>query len=595
MAGSQILQRSKYSMAIAAVIASVIFFVYFWNEWTLVFDVLAAWVFVLIFRREGIVTVSPEASRAFLIIETNIFIFLLGFSLTLYWVAQFTLPVRDSAERMNAFISLLRYTLTPWLYGPAIFVKEGMPKAGANEMESPKAGAALVDLYSAIVVEQQSGSIDAVRQEVHFESLTEEPEKKPYKPSLWKKILIRLGLARDEVNVTIVKAFGPGVVFTKAGEKIVGWVDLRKQARSQAGVQAATRDGIDITTSVNVGFTLGQPEEILQITKTEEGWRVIQFAVPSAEELAANPDLPPDVQVIKLPPDHLSEDDAQEADQVFSVGEFEWLEDGSKPHSGSGVQFVFDAERVFSAVYSRARHVSKNEVLGEWTDLPTYVATEVFRGMLAHEDYDDLYKPDHPTDFPLNEFKGKFGRIVRNMGILGYQIVMRKDGTLMKELQVWDETELKFSVSMKFKSAAVLRDRGIKVLNAGFSDLVPANEVVRAQLLENWRAHWQQETQKTIADHELQTIRIHNHERSRTQQDMIYSLSRIFQDGNYTEEALALRLYQALEAAAINPATQRLLPSDTVQMLSNLRQWLLPENKKTNDANPEANDADMSA
>jgi hypothetical protein len=186
----------------------------------------------------------------------------------------------------------------------------------------------------------------------------------------------------------------------------------------------------------------------------------------------------------------------------------------------------------------------------------------------------------------LGEFKKKFGKVVTNLGVLGYQVVMLKDETPIKDAQDVNEVDLKFSRPMKFKGAAVLRDRGIKILGAGFGDLVPVNEDVRAQLLENWRAHWQQEAQKTLASHELHAMRIHNHERSRTQQDMIYSLSRIFQENHYTEEALALRLYQALESAAVNPATQRLLPADTVQMLSNLRHWLLPENKKTDESNP---------
>ena len=166
------------------------------------------------------------------------------------------------------------------------------------------------------------------------------------------------------------------------------------------------------------------------------------------------------------------------------------------------------------------------------------------------------------------------------MGVLGYQIVLRRDGSPLVNGGIWRDEDMIFSDPRKFQSPAVLRDRGIRVLSVGFSDLVPANIVVREQLFENWRARWQGETQKTLADHELRAARIHNHERSRTQQDMIYSLLKIFKDGKFTDEALAIRLYQALETASVNPSTQRLLPADTVEMLAHLRQWLMPDQEK---------------
>jgi len=129
----------------------------------------------------------------------------------------------------------------------------------------------------------------------------------------------------------------------------------------------------------------------------------------------------------------------------------------------------------------------------------------------------------------------------------------------------------------------VLRARGIKIITASFSELIPTSEIIRQQFLDNWRAHWQQETEMTLAGDELEVMRIINRERAKAQQDMVYSLSQIFQTEQYTHEALAMRLYQALEAAATHPATQRLLPGDTIHMLTNLRQWLLPkEDEKKN-------------
>ena len=583
MSGSRSFSTAKLWITLLSMVVALVFLISYWAEVKLVWQLIFAYFLVFVLHINVTPPNDTETMRACAVIGLNLLVFVFGYLLVLLWVSQFTLPVRSLFERWMAFNRLLLYTVAKHLHGPAIFMKEGKPKAEEGELNEFHPGVVFVDLNSAIVLEQQFGSDDALRQEVHFDSWSEESaERKPYKPSFWAKILKSFGFAWGKTKVTIVRTLGPGIAFTKSGEKVVGWADLRKQSRTREDVLGSTRDGIEIKTKITVGFTLGQKEEILKVAKVNDNWLVVQTAAVSESDNV----IQSGSQVIKKLSDDLDDFDKEEIDRVFNQGELEWLEDGSQAgetKSGVAFQFIFDAEKVFAAVYSRARNVVKDGALGEWTDLPAHAATEIFRDLLSHENYDDLYLPDDPKNFPLSEFKGKFGRIVRNMGILGYQVVMRKDDFSLKDGQIWREDELIFSIPRRFERSAVLRDRGIKVLSAGFSDLIPADKLVRAQLLENWRAHWQQETQKTLADHELRTIRIHNHERARTQQDMIYSLSRIFKDGHYTEEALAMRLYQSLEIAATNPTTQRLLPSDTVQMLSNLRHWLLPGDKNTND------------
>ncbi|HMZ43670.1 MAG TPA: hypothetical protein PLI15_11475 [Anaerolineales bacterium] len=586
-ADTRISRQARLSILGTAVLVISLSGLSFFIEIKLVWQLVISWGYVYILRAADAVYVSPEASLASSMLFANISVFVLIFFVVLFWVSPFILPVRGLVQTQKAFTGLIRSLAGKKWHGPAIFVKEGKPNMEEHELDSHKAGVALVDLYSAIVLEQQTGSIDSLRQEVHFEA-EEEDVQGLQRPGMWKQITAKLGVAGKNVNVTFVKAFGPGVVFTESGEKIVGFVDLRKQSRSVQGVKACTRDGIEITTNVNVTFTLGQAEDILKVTRTDLGWRAVQITAPSAEDLVDRPEPRPGDQVVKFQPvDTINEQDMNELEHAFTEKEFEWSDTDIRiVKVGAASQFVFEKERVFSAVYSRARSATGESQLIDWTELPGYVAADIFREQLAHENYDDLYKPEEPNEFPMGDFKRKFGRMVTNQGMLGYQVVMLADETPIKDAQFVNEADLKFSPPLRFKGPAILRDRGIKVLSAGFGDLVPVNEDVRAQLFENWRAHWQQEAQKTLANHELRAMRIHNHERSRTQQDMIYSLSRIFHENQYTEEALALRLYQALEAAAINPATQRLLPADTVQMLSNLRHWLLPENKKSDESNP---------
>jgi hypothetical protein len=57
---------------------------------------------------------------------------------------------------------------------------------------------------------------------------------------------------------------------------------------------------------------------------------------------------------------------------------------------------------------------------------------------------------------------------------------------------------------------------------------------------------------------------------------MVEELNRIL-DSPLPEEALALRVYQALESAATDPVTRRLLPSDTMRMLRDFNNWFRKE------------------
>ena len=57
----------------------------------------------------------------------------------------------------------------------------------------------------------------------------------------------------------------------------------------------------------------------------------------------------------------------------------------------------------------------------------------------------------------------------------------------------------------------------------------------------------------------------------------VLELSQIVQNTEYSEEALTLRIFQALEDVATDPYTRQLLPRDTINMLRSLRLWLLPD------------------
>jgi len=70
-----------------------------------------------------------------------------------------------------------------------------------------------------------------------------------------------------------------------------------------------------------------------------------------------------------------------------------------------------------------------------------------------------------------------------------------------------------------------------------------------------------------------------NHAHAQAQREIIYNLSQIFKLPGYTQDAMAIRIFQALESAAADPATSKLLPRDTVDMLKNFQLLLFSPNE----------------
>jgi hypothetical protein len=305
------------------------------------------------------------------------------------------------------------------------------------------------------------------------------------------------------------------------------------------------------------------------------------------------------------------------------------------PHFQS--PFVFDPRRVFHAVYARGRNPAASAQVrtDDWTQQPTQIATELYRQELSQIRYDDIYLPQDPSRFPLfEEIKPRFSRIMRHSGVLSFQLIRRRDGTLIEVGQELNSQKfiLDFPV-MEFRQPKPLRERGIRVIHASFTELKPiaidkkdeprqssqpqatqaqtpsqtrqsqtsqaltqpqpaesqtpqaqssqAIPIVRKQRFDSWQAKWQKESEFIKAESELELMHIRNRARAQAQQDMTIALSQILENTTNSQEAMAMRVFQALETAATDPSTHQLLPRDTIDMLRSLRHWLLPGGDET--------------
>jgi hypothetical protein len=528
---------------------------------TVIFLVMLAWI-ILAFHNEifqtfqiflallsfafGRPTIQlPEnIIRPLAVLAFNIIAIYLVYNLWLLIISsQALLPVQNMAEIRRTMQHLRMFIAHA--HGPAVFIKDGKPIADPAELKRLAPGLILIDFNSAVVLERQ----------------VPPPSLMGPIQGLFGKLM---GGELPRQQAIPPRAVGNGLVFTRVGERIRGVVDLRRQWRNLTEVHAYTREGIELKTSVFAAFTIGQDADIVQVTYDGEH-RADNLRVVYLENL-------PDHRLrVRDMADELDEADRAEIHQYatnaqqLTLNPFQSLE---RPPATP----VFNAARVFAAVYSEARN-DQDQVI-PWVDLPVRVAIDLFREQLSRVNYDDLYKPDNPDIFPLKDFQKRLRITVRNTGILSYRLVFHQSGELINGRK-YNPAALLVSPVRPLNTKKVLRDRGIKIIGSGFGDLIPVSEAVYKQRLDNWRARWETDTEVIRAGHDLEAMRVRARSRAQAQQELVYSLSQIFQNKKYSQEVLAVRVMQALETVAVDPNTRQLLPAETINLMRTLHDWLL--------------------
>ena len=586
MNDSPFYKRAGFWLVVIPVLFILLFLTAFWKEITLangyVGNIIKLLAEVQIFYRwidpnvrffvsqKSAALFTEEIRRAFIVLNGNCMFGLIVFVLMLGGMSQFVLPVRKSNERWRAFKRLVRYLLRS--HGPAIFVKGGKIVSDLKEKKLKLPGVALVDLSSAIALEK------SLPVKGHFSSPYANDDELDEEDKPQKDFLGRIKKVLPQVEI---KAFGPGLVFTEMGQKIHGAVDLRKQVRAVPGVEAYTRDGIRVKSNIFTVFSLSEEPEIIYVSfigeKAPENLRVVLLEKnDKAEEVVAN--------LFKL-----DAADAMEIYNNFESGKLHFQIQGvEKEQKPSRQQYPFYEDRVIQALYYLPHTVGDQNAV-EWSALPNMVAVEIYRNIIAQYSYDYMHKPNDPKEFPLKDIKGEFAFRVKSKGLMKYQLVSRRDGSPITKDSLWDKNALSFFQPTLFKNHQALRDRGIKLIAAGFSELTPPEEISDG-LMDNWKAHWEKEIHAKLAERDLVSARIRNHARIQAQEESSFVLSDVFKDDHFSEEALTVRVFQALEAAATDVGEARLPQHDTIDMLGSLYQWMLGDGKspsKNESSSPE--------
>ena len=193
------------------------------------------------------------------------------------------------------------------------------------------------------------------------------------------------------------------------------------------------------------------------------------------------------------------------------------------------------------------------------------VATNILRDMVTDEKYDLLFLPMDPVKYPLDmNFKPKFRNKVRNQGVLSYQYIENKllngKQKLIKKGDILTKDQTNQFPIQELKTPKVLRVHGIKVLFTSFSELQPVDTQVYDHLFEAWSSRWERAATIQMSDFDKRARRIRYKGRIQAQQDIILSFAKIFKQNKNSREALAIRIFQALESTLTDPLSARINP-----------------------------------
>ncbi len=426
------------------------------------------------------------------------FVLMFGFFMVI--LPRFVLPAQTRAERRQVRGRLWLYLLGQ--HGPVVMVKQGQRAASAEEVEAEafKPSVALVDTVSAIALErkfpvQQAADPRQWRGSLAAQLYDLEKYLALGRPGLgevaaaglywgrWLRLVPRRRLHRWLLKNRLIRprparpprmarVEGHGLVFVEADEMVRDTLDLRTQFRTRKNVKALTRDGIEVQATLSTVFRLQRPE---------------------ASDLAG-------------------QTDATERNRPA---------------------FTFNRESAFRAIYGTpvAKVGDDDEApkVAHWTDLPAFVASDIYRDLILSRTLDDLFRPTSNEDLPLDELRRTF--------------------------------------ASRVKADPVLNERGIQVDSADFGRLVVPEEVAE-QRLSSWRADWVRQSVETLASGDLQAARIIQRARTEALSDLTRQMSAMLKEPDSTA-AVLLRFMQALERTSADPRTRRLLPTETVQILNN--------------------------
>ena len=388
------------------------------------------------------------------------------------------------------------------------------------------------------------------------------------------------GVVMVNSNSAIVlgnKVFGPGMRFTE-GKKIKTIFDLRRQIRTQEKVTAITRDGIEIETDIFVQFSISGIPHTIYVTEINNQIKTIEFDETTHKVTGFSNRFPSEER----------ETNFKKVIQDLMKGEDpdrRLLDPYNYPEKG----YRFNLQRV-QTVYDNQPWDPETGKQIDWRNLPLAVAIEEFRNTIVRYPFDELFIKQDPQsqqmagaggEFPLSRIRIDFARRMRESGMVSFYFVQGKD---RQPVRIGDDildpikfVKVKFSkgekdyLLAKILSQQPLARSAITVSGAWFGEVIPTDEEVQVQTIQNLIARWKSEAFKTEVSFEEQASLIRSRAKTQVQQDTVYALAEFLNSKDQMKTAIILRIFQALEAATAGTSNPEMV--SMVNMLSTLRKW----------------------
>jgi hypothetical protein len=218
------------------------------------------------------------------------------------------------------------------------------------------------------------------------------------------------------------------------------------------------------------------------------------------------------------------------------------IQAGAWPQTGGS--FPFRKSAVFQATQNQLIEPLREQHDGEtvenrrkhtWDEYVNIAATRIVRRIIGDYTFDELCAPYQPERDPRSEIINRFRQ------------------------------------ELKDELAKV----GIEPLGGGVSNLLPADEQLLHQRVENWQAEWSRRITAEIGRAEAEYIRTLESARAQAQAEMIRTISEGFERAGTREEVsndvLAMRFVEALEKMIKTPAVQVALPSGSADSLEAMK------------------------
>lgn len=461
------------------------------------------------------------------------------FIILLFFLVGYFVPPVHNMDMGKLRLSIQNIFITKSRF---VVIKDGLSNPPLSEIRSMPQNVAIIDLGSAAVLEQKLWS----------------PTQRNYPD----------GLVSYTDGEEFARVVGPGIVLLNGGERIHSTFSLQTQFRFVEEVLGHTIDGVEVNAAIYLLFSITDPPNIIRITSVG--------------------DRPDDLRLLVISDDtHRITDaldvlDASMKEEIYNlIGDTdEFLRLHTAPlmrlnQTGEGPPYNLDEGRIANAYYSIANQQGEERNQIDWAGIAVQAAAEVFRNTIARWTFDSLYAANNPDSFPLfDELVPRMRAEIQSLGILAYQFIRRHDWQDPQIGDVVTPTDYLILEPVELQESSTLRDCGISVLTSGFIAFGPADSRVLEQNIDSWRAQWERQADRVRADFDREASQIQSRAKEDAQYEIIRTLSNLFADPDYTEEALAIKFVQTLESFASDSETRVLLPAYTLEMLSELRNYL---------------------